>query len=584
MRASLSPRRFWFLYATLFILFGLAVYQMIQLTYFRQPLLLAQAHRQQYLVIQTPPVRGLITDRNGKEFVTNLRIPSIYAVPRVLPEEERARLSGELSKILRLERKDLIRKLSRDKSFVWIKRRVSAEEANAVKELGSPGLGILEEYKRFYPQGSMLAQVLGFSNVDNEGLEGIERAMDADLRGRPGKRITKRDAYGREIKAFEMKSLPAVNGNRVVLTIDQHLQYLTEKALERAYKQWKAKGAWAIVMAPTTGEILAIANQPGFDPNYYDRSVAAARRNRAITDMYEPGSVFKIVAASAALNEGVVTPETKINCEQGKWNYGVKVLHDVHPYGMLPVSDIIVKSSNIGTVKITLKLKPDQFQKYVRAFGFGTWSGIDLPGEAPGYTRPPSQWSKTSPYNIPMGQEVMVTALQMVSAISVIANGGYLVKPYIISKVQDPAGVILKEKKPVLKQRVISSETASIMRKILAQAVERGTGTKAKIPGLTAGGKTGTGQKILPGGKGYSHSEFMSSFIGFAPADEPRYAMVVVLDEARPLYYGGTVAAPVFKEVMEAALLTRGSKPYPQTIPLDTNTDTAAAADLALMD
>lgn len=582
MRAFLSPRRFWFLYIALFILFGLIIYQIIQLTYFHQPSLLAQAHRQQYLAIETPPVRGLIMDRNGKEFVTNLKIPSIYAVPRVLKEEEREKFSREISGILGIDRKTVSGKLARDKSFIWIKRRVSAEEANAVKKLESPAFGILEEYKRFYPQGPMLAQVLGFSNVDNQGLEGIEKAMDADLRGRPGKRITKRDAYGREIKAFEIKALPAIDGNRIVLTIDQHLQYLTEKALEQAFKQWKAKGAWAIVMAPRTGEILAIANQPGFDPNSYDRSNAETRRNRAITDMYEPGSVFKIVAASGALNEGVVTPETVINCENGKWNYGVKVLHDVHSYGMLPMTDVIVKSSNIGTVKIALKMKPDKFQHYIHGFGFGRGSGVDLPGEAPGYTRPPSQWSKTSPYNIPMGQEVMVTALQMVTAISVIANGGYLVKPYIVSKVQDAVGVTLKEKKPMIRQKVISPEAASKMRRILAQAVERGTGTKAQIPGITAAGKTGTGQKILPGGKGYSHSAFMSSFVGFAPAEEPRYAMVVVLDEARPLYYGGTVAAPVFKEVMEAALLTEGSRPYRKTAPPEMPAEPAAAADLAL--
>ena len=430
----------------------------------------------------------------------------------------------------------------------------------------------------------MLAQVLGFSSVDNQGLEGIERFMDADLHGRPGKRITKRDAHGREIKAFEMKALPAIDGNRIVLTIDQHLQYLTEKALEQAYKQWKPKGAWAIVMDPRTGEILAIANQPGFDPNLYDRSNADTRRNRAITDMYEPGSVFKIVTASGALNEGVVTPDTIINCENGKWNYGVKVLHDVHSYGMLPMIDVIVKSSNIGSVKIGLKLGAENLQHYIQGFGFGKGSGIDLPGEAPGYTRPPSQWSKTSPYNIPIGQEVMVTGLQMVTAMSVIANGGYLVKPYIVSKVQDAAGVILKEKKPIIKQQVIRPETAATMREILVQVVERGTGTKAQIPDIDVGGKTGTAQKILPGGRGYSHSSFMSSFVGFAPADDPRYAMVVVLDDAHPLYYGGTVAAPVFKEVMEAALLTEGSRPYRKSIPPQTPTETAAAADLALID
>jgi len=584
MRALLSPRRFWFLYIVLTVLFCLVIYQIVQLTWFHQPSLLNLAHRQHYLTIDVPALRGAITDRNGKEFVTNLKIPSIYAVPRALKDEDRADLSREIAKILGFDRKWVMERLSRDKSFVWLKRRVTFEESDKIRKLECPELGILEEYKRFYPQGTMLAQVLGFSTVDNQGVEGIERSMDGDLRGKPGKRVTQRDAKGREIKAFEIKSLPVVDGNRVVLTIDQHLQYLTEKALEGAFKQWKAKGAWAIVMDPKTGEILAMANQPGFDPNHYANVGADAKRNRAITDMYEPGSVFKIVAASGALNEGAVTPETVINCENGKWNYGFKVLHDVHPYGMLPMMEVIVKSSNIGAVKIGLKMGSQKFQNYVKGFGFGTYTGIDIAGEAPGFTRPLAQWSKTSPYNIPMGQEVMVTALQMVTAISVIANGGYLVKPYIVSRVQDAAGVTLKEKKPLIKQRVIRPETAATMRGILTQVVERGTGTKAKIPDVLVGGKTGTAQKILPGGKGYSHNAFMSSFIGFAPADNPRYAMVVVLDEARPLYYGGTVAAPVFKEVMEAALLTQGGRPQDVTAPPPTPEQIAATADLAVDD
>jgi cell division protein FtsI (penicillin-binding protein 3) len=584
MRALLSPRRFWFLYIVLFVLFGLVIYQIIQLTWFHQSSLLALAHRQHYLTIDVPALRGPITDRNGKEFVTNLKIPSIYAVPRALKAEERADLSREIAKILGLDRKWVMERLSRDKAFVWLKRRVTFDESEKIRKLECPELGILEEYKRFYPQGTMLAQVLGFSTVDNQGVEGLERSMDGDLRGKPGKRVTQRDAKGREIKAFEIRSMPVIDGNRVVLTIDQHLQYLTEKALERAFKQWKAKGAWAVVMDPRTGEILAMANQPGFDPNHYANVGPDAKRNRAITDMYEPGSVFKIVAASGALNEGVVTPDTTFFCENGKWNYGFKVLRDVHAYGVLPMTEVIVKSSNIGTVKIGLKMGAQKFQNYVKGFGFGTWTGIDLAGEAPGYTRPPSQWSKTSPYNIPMGQEVMVTSIQMVTAMSVIANGGYLVRPYIVSKVQDPAGVTIKEKKPFIKQKVIKPETAATMREILTQVVERGTGTKAKIPDVLVGGKTGTGQKILPGGKGYSHDAFMSSFIGFAPADNPRYAMVVVLDEARPLYYGGTVAAPVFKEVMEAALLTKGSRPHSENILPLTPEQVAATADLAVGD
>lgn len=561
MRTQLSRRRFWALYGVLLILFGLIAYQLIQLTYFHQSSLLELANRQHYVTIDIPPMRGRISDRTGKEFVTNLKVPSVYAVPRVMSPSVREKTSRDLARVLKLDSKWVEGRLERNKAFVWIKRRVTFDEADTIKKLANPAVGIVEEYKRFYPQGPMLSNVIGFSNVDNQGLEGVELQMDSELRGRAGKRVTKRDAMGREIKAFEIKMLPAVDGNSITLTIDQHIQYLTEKALDAAFRKWKARAAWALVMDPSTGEVLAMANRPTFDPNDYDKSLADSRRNRTITDMYEPGSVFKIVAASAALNEGVVTPETTFYCENGLWRYGVKSLRDVHAYGTLTMQDVIVKSSNIGTVKMSLKMKPGKFQDYIRAFGFGSITGIDLVGEAPGYTRPPAQWSKTSPYNIPIGQEVMVTALQLATAISVIANGGYLVKPFVIAKVQDPAGVVLRENKPVVKRTVIKTETAVLMRNILTKAVETGTGTKAKIPDISVGGKTGTAQKVLPGGKGYSHSSFVSSFIGFAPSDQPRYVMVVGLDEARPMYYGGVVAAPVFKEVMEAAFLTGGVRP-----------------------
>ncbi len=558
MRTPLPLKRFWVVYGVIFLLFSLIIYQFVQLTCIRRQSLLKRANSQHIVRIDIPPLRGSITDRNGKEFVTNLKVPSIYAVPRIIPSDEVDTLAKEISKILGLEIDWAKERLKRDKAFVWLKRHVTIEEADKIKALKSSEFGIMEEYKRFYPQGTMLSQVLGFSNVDNEGLDGLERSLNGELCGKSGQRITQRDALGREIKAFEMKSLPAIDGNRIVLTIDQHLQYLTEKALEAAYKQWNAKGAWAIVLNPKTGEILAMANQPGFDPNYYAKATADSKRNRSVTDTYEPGSVFKIVAGSGALNDGVVTPDTNFNCEKGKWNYGVKTLRDVHPYGTIPMSEVMIKSSNIGTVKIALKMGSDKFQSYVQSFGFGKITGVDLPGEVSGFTRPVAQWSKTSPYNIPMGQEVTVTALQMVTAMSVIANDGVLMQPYIISEIRDASGVVIKKKKPITKRRVIKPEVAKTMRDILTEVVERGTGTRAKIENVSVGGKTGTAQKVLPNGKGYSHSNFMSSFIGFVPADNPQYAMVVVLDDPHPSYYGGTVAAPVFKEVMEAALLTQG--------------------------
>ncbi|MCM8775653.1 MAG: penicillin-binding protein 2 [Candidatus Omnitrophica bacterium] len=561
MSDSLSKRRYWFINFFILTVFLVLSYQLIQLTIIRSPVLQRLAERQHKITVEIPPLRGQIRDRSGKDLATNLKVPSIYAIPRVIWKSEKAALAARLSQILDIDQDYFMERLNRDKAFVWLKRKVSLDEAEGIAQLSHPGLGIQQEYKRFYPQGDLLAHVLGFTDIDNIGLESIELSYNYQLQGRAGRRYTKHDALGREIKAFELKSIPAINGNCVTLTIDQYIQYLTERALERAYTEWNALGAWAIVMEAKSGKILAMANRPTFNPNFHDASSISDRRNRAITDMYEPGSVFKIVAVSAALNENKATPEKMIDCENGQYHYGPKVLHDVHPYGMLSLRDVVVKSSNIGVTKIAALLSPAVFQSYVEAFGFGEPTGIDLPGEASGFVRPPSQWSKTSPYNIPIGQEVLVTAIQMTTAIAVIANGGFLVRPYIIDKVQDQTGVVLEEKRPLVRRTVIRPEVARTMREILRGVVEDGTGKKAKIEGIPVGGKTGTAQKILPNGRGYSHTNFMSSFIGFGPVDDPMLVMVVVLDDPKPRYYGGTVAAPVFKEVMEPALIKMGYVP-----------------------
>lgn len=560
MQSTVSPR-YWVFNLFVASLFLIITYQLIQLTVIRRPALLELADKQNRLKIQIPPVRGQIVDRQGRELASNLRIPSVYAVPRVLTKEDIPVVAKQISAALNLKIPYINERLSRDKSFVWLKRKVTYEEAEKVEKPPIPSLGVIKEYRRFYPQGELLAQILGFTNIDNMGLEGIELHLNKELLGRAGMRYTKRDALGREIKAFEMKQTPAVDGHKVKLTIDQYLQYLTETSLDKAFKQYHAKGATAIIMDPKTGEILAMANRPTYDPNEYEKSGPDTRRNRAITDMYEPGSVFKIVAASAALNENKVTPETTFFCENGAWNYGPKVLHDVHKYGTLTFEEVIIKSSNIGAVKIAHRMDPNVYESYVDRFGFGKPTGIDMPGEAPGFTRPVSQWSKTSAYNVPIGQEVMVTALQMTTAMAVIANGGNLVKPYMLSKIEDSAGVTIKENKPVIRSQVIRPEVAETMRKILVRVVEEGTGKSAHIDGIAVGGKTGTAQKVLPGGRGYSHSAFMSSFIGFAPAEDPKYVMTIVVDEPRPVYYGGVVAAPVFKEVLSTALLSMGYIP-----------------------
>lgn len=562
MSSQLSPWRFRFLKGLVCLFFVIVTYQLFQLCVIRRSSLLAQAEKQHNLKIEIPAVRGPILDRQGKELATSLKVPSIYAVPRILETSEKKSLAGLLAKTLGVEEPLILKRLQKDKSFVWVKRRVSFEEAEKIRHLNHPAIGILEEYKRFYPQGDLLAHILGFVSIDNRGLEGIERALDRELTGQPGRRYTKRDALGREVKAYEMKSVPAINGKKVYLTIDQYLQYITERALDRAYKKWNAKGAQAVLIEVDTGRILAMANRPTFDSNRPGDSNADSRRNRVVTDMYEPGSIFKIVGFSGVLQEGKAKLDDEFYCENGNYRYyGGRVLHDVHPYGTLAFPEILIKSSNIGSVKVAALLEPEVFYRYIQAFGFTQLTGIDLPGEAQGFIRPPSQWSKTSPFNIPIGHETMVTLMQMVMSFDVIANGGELMTPFVIAKIEDEAGVTLYEKKPVVRARVISEETAKVMSEMMTQVVERGTGTMAKIEGVPVAGKTGTAQKVLSGGRGYSHDTFMSSFIGFAPSDEPKVVMAVMLDSPRPAYYGGVVAAPVFKEVVSAALYTMGYVP-----------------------
>lgn len=517
-----------------------------------------RATNQHRLVVDMPPLRGNIMDRNGQGLAINLQVPSVYAVPRLLNEKEKSELTRELAQALSLSHSFVRERLHRNKSFIWIKRRVSTEEAKKIEDWGHPALRILYEYKRFYPHGPLLANVLGFTNVDNEGLEGIERMVNGELRGKPGKRYTRRDALGREIKAFEERTLPALDGHQVALTIDRYLQYITERALDRAYRKWKAKGATALLMNPHTGEILAMATRPTFDPNTPTDFPFENYRNRALTDMFEPGSVFKIVTATGILSERKATLTEKIYCENGEWHYGSKVLHDVHSYGLLSFPEVFIKSSNIGTVKFASRLGPERLHHYVKFFGFAEKTGVDLDGEAPGFIRLPAQWSKTSLYNIPIGQEVMVTALQLVRAISMIANGGYLVRPYVIDRVEDIHGVVLRKHSPSLEGPKLEAPILEVMKEILWRATEEGTGKSARIKGVPVAGKTGTAQKILKSRKGYSHSNFVGSFVGFAPADDPLLAMVIVIDDPRPLYYGGTVAAPLFSEVMEAALAHLG--------------------------
>ena len=564
MFSQISKTRFLIINLAIIAIFPLIAYQIVRLTVQNHDFLVEFANRQHNLVVEMAPERGAIVDRNLKGFATNLQVPSIYAIPRLISEKDRAALIPILSKALGLEKSFLKERLGRDKAFVWLKRRTFVAEANAVRKLKNPNLGIVNEPKRFYPHGDLLANVIGFCNIDSVGTEGLELLHNQKLAGRMGYRYTKRDARGREMVALEEKLVPPVNGARLILTIDQYIQYVTEQALDQAFRQNHAQSALAIVMNPKTGEILAMASRPTFDPNRIGASDVSHRRNRPITDIFEPGSVFKIVTATAALNEGKVSLQDTFNCENGQWRVrSSRIIHDVHPYGRLTFPEVLIKSSNIGTVKIAMRLGKETLYSYIRKFGFGDKTGVDFPGEVSGILRPTDQWSGFSMASIPYGQEVAATALQMIRAISVIANGGYLVKPYLLKEIQNAEGVTLTKNEPQVSEAFLKPEVVQTMNEILKRVISEGTGEKAKIEGIKVAGKTGTAQKLNPGG-GYSHNHFIGSFIGYAPADNPMLAMIISIDDPRPYYYGGTVAAPVFKNVMEQSLIYLGYVPEKQ--------------------
>ena len=556
--------RFFWVSCLLLALFAALAYRLIELGFFERSFLLATAKKQHNVVIELEPKRGNVLDRGGKMFATTVKSPSIYAIPRLISKKTKPQLVEEISQILGLETSLVGERLSRDKAFVWLKRKVTDEEAESILALGNPYISVQNEYKRFCPHSKEFAHVLGFCNIDNQGIEGLELAYNSHLSGEKGWRHSKRDALGREIPALEEKLIPPINGRDLVLHVDQFIQHVVERELDKAFTKWNAKGACAIIMDPSTGRILAMANRPAFDANSYQQSTIESRRNRCLTDFYEPGSIFKVVTMAAALSEGKVKLDDTFFCENGTWNVNAhRVIHDVHPYGRLTAPEVLIKSSNIGTVKIAKVVGEATLYRYIKMFGFGELTGIDIQGEVSGIVHPLKEWSKTSITSVPYGQEVTATALQMVRALSVIANGGYLMKPEIVKEVQDEFGVVIKHGAPVVKKKILDPKIASTLRDILVRVVEEGTGQSAKIKGIQVAGKTGTAQKLNPEG-GYSHSNFIGSFMGFAPADNPLLSMVVMIDDPHPSYYGATVAAPVFKEVIQEALLHLGYVPPPR--------------------
>ena len=533
-----------------FIFLLLCVGRLFFIQFFRSDYLTSIAKKQHNQLLELEPRRGTIYDCNLKAQAFNMSMDSLYAVPNAINDKEN--IIKKLDSILGLKHSYLEDRLNRKKSFIWLARKMPPDKSAAIKKLNIKGLGFLKETKRIYPNSYLASHVIGFSGMDNIGLEGVERTYNRYLKGVPGWAIFLRDAHQKKLDIWE-KMVAPVDGEDIVLTIDEVIQYIAERELDRAFKDFNAKGASIVVMNPHTGRILAIANRPTYDLNDYSQVSKDSMRNRAISDLFEPGSVFKIVTASAALEEKRIAEEDVIFCENGSYKVGGRILHDHRPHGLLTFRQVIEESSNIGTVKIAQLLGPDKLYHYVKAFGFGSKLGIDLSGEISGMISPPRLWSKTSITAIPMGQEVGVTALQLASAISVIANGGQLMKPYIIDSIRDNQGHLIKQNKPELIHKVISVDTAMRIKKILTGVIEEGTGKLAKVSGFSAAGKTGTAQKLEPNGA-YSHTKFVASFIGFSPVDDPILTIVVIVDEPYPSYFGGVVAAPVFQKVASDAI------------------------------
>ncbi|MCQ9207866.1 MAG: penicillin-binding protein 2 [Omnitrophica bacterium] len=526
------------------------VTRLIYVQIFRSPKLKVLASGQYKIFTEIQPKRGTIFDRNLKELAVNAISYSIFAT-KEFSNEEKTR--DKLVAVLKLEKNYLAAKLNSDKNFIWLKRKVNPKVSRKIRNLNLSGIGQLKEYKRLYANGSLASHLIGFTDIDNKGLEGIELYYDSYLSGIKGWRLAQRDAKRRELIVWGYKAIEPCDGYNLVLTIDSVIQNIAESHLRKAARKYKATSATAIVMDPRSGEILALCNYPDYDLNSYQDYEVNARRNLALTDIIEPGSSFKFVLAAAALEEKQVKPEDIIFCEEGQYRIGRRVLHDYRPYGKLSFKEVIERSSNIGVVKVAQTLGSEVLYSYIKKFGFGNLTGMGLPGEVKGILRSPNKWSSISITSVPIGQEVAVTPLQLISAISCVANDGVLLKPKILRSIQRQNGEIIKSFPTQEVRRVISIETARTLKEILAGVVENGTGKRAKVPGHKTAGKTGTAQKAKPKGGYYKH-KYVSSFIGFVPADEPVISILVIVNEPRLEHFGSRVCAPVFKKIATETL------------------------------
>jgi len=505
----------------------------------------------------------------------------VYINPHEI--EDKGLAAQQLGKALRMSKRSMRAKLKSSKRFLWVKRQVTPQESLRVRGLGLKGVHFTKEHKRYYPNGRLAGQLLGFTGLDPRGLEGLELRYDGAILGEGGYLFTERDASGKGLGGAVGEVAGAARGGTVELTLDKSIQFLAERELAAAVKKFKAKAGSVVVLDPETGRILAMASQPDFDPNRFSKYSQANFRNRAMTDAYEPGSTLKPFIFAGALAAGAIHTGEKIDCERGSYRVGGKVIHDHHPHGVLPVEEIIKVSSNIGAAKIGKRLEREKLYQVLRGFGFGQKTGINLPGEVKGVLRSPDRWFEIDLAAISFGQGVTITPLQLAVAVSVLANDGVLMRPYLVERVLDGNDEVLEQRRPKVLRRVVSTEVARYTREVMAMVTETGgTGTLGRVAGYRVAGKTGTAEKVDPVTGGYSVDKRVGSFVGMVPAEDPRLVILVVIDEPQTKTYGGLVAAPAFARIARqtlaqlhippteaiAAVDRRPIKPQPEAVAL----------------
>lgn len=540
-------KRAYIVYFIFLFLIIIAVLRAFYIQVVKQDFFVNLATRQYLRKVNIKGDRGLIFDRRKRDLAINISAHSLYADPYLIKDPYQ--VAEKLSPILGMKKEIIVKKLTQNRRFVWIKRKLNFLQKQQISSLKIRGLGFIRENRRFYPNDSIAAHILGGVDIDNQGLEGVELFYDRYLRGKDGMISIFQDASSRELVTSSQIISPS-KGCNISLTIDLQIQYWVEKYLKETVEKFNAVAGSVIVMHPYNGEIIALANIPSYDPNNISRYPQDYLRNRAITDIFEPGSVFKIVTMVAALDKGVFTEDDVFYCENGRYKIPGSILHDYKPFGKLTFKDVFKKSSNIGVAKIASTLGKDVLYEYIRKLGFLAPTGVDLPGEEKGMLRDPNSWSKTDLYIVPIGQSVSVTAMQLALAFSIIANGGYVIRPHIVKEISCN-GDILSNDKSFGKRRVLREDIAMRVKDILAEVVKEGTGRLAYLDNVEVCGKTGTAQKVDPSTGRYGRGKYRASFVGFFPKDKPRFLMVVSIDEPKRIYFGGVVAAPLFKKIAE---------------------------------